>query len=42
MTSERMAMCNGPLRDRVMKWMEAEGAVAMTSEAVFPGLCLGT
>ena len=44
MTSEGMSMCTGPLRDRVMKWMgnaEAEGAVAMTSEAAFPGLCLG-
>ena len=44
MTSEGMSMCTGPLRDKVMKWMgdiEAEGADAMTSEAPFPGMCLG-
>ena len=41
MTSEEMNMCAGPL---CMKWMvdvEAEGAIAMTAEAAFPGLCLG-
>ena len=42
MTSEEMTMCGGPLRDKVMKWMaEAEGAIAMTAKAAFPGLCLG-
>ena len=44
MTSEEMTMCAGPLREKVMKWMldaEAEGAIAMTAEAAFPGLCLG-
>lgn len=33
-----------PASDRVMKWIwdeEAKGAVAMTSEAAFQGLCLG-
>ena len=44
MTSGEMTMCGGPLRDKVMKWMaedEAEGAIVMTAEAAFPGLCLG-
>ena len=42
MTSEEMTMCDGPLREKVMKWMvEAEGAIAMIAEVAFPGLCLG-
>ena len=44
MTSEEMTMCDGPLREKVMRWMveaDADGVVAMTAEAAFPGLCLG-
>ena len=44
MTTAEMTMCDGPLREKVLKWMreaDTDGVVAMTGEEAFPGLCLG-
>ena len=44
MTSAEMTMCDGPLREKVLKWMkeaDTDGVVAMTGEEAFVGLCLG-
>ena len=43
MTSEEMTMCDGPLREKVMRWIggaDTDRVVAMTGEEAFPGLCL--
>ena len=42
MTSEEMTMCEGPLPEKVLRWMgeaDTDGVVAMTGEEAFPGLC---
>ena len=44
MTANEPKMCEGPLKETVLRWMvEADraGAVAMTGDEAFVGLCLG-
>ena len=44
MTATEPRMCEGPLREKVLRWMreaDMDGAVAMTGDEAFVGLCLG-
>ena len=44
MNTTEPRMCDGPLREKVLKWMreaDTDGVVAMTGEVAFVGLCLG-
>ena len=44
MTANKPRMCEGPLKETVLRWMmeaNTAGAVAMTGDEAFVGLCLG-